>query len=366
MDNWRQEFKGQGVSKQLFPSLHELKISEGYYRVHIDDVTKELINAGIVVKTHPEDFDSKENIARHLGESIDSLAKNQHIIIPHSFFDSFVYGNSDTQLRMTEVLLPVRFNESFPSLDSAMMLEKRISEVRLGEIFVGYDIQGVKYTDKEFKVSQIMDSIRATKLRNIMKSLGKIKENDTWGSKPNERGYSASIQAIPSIDDRGVYKVSFKNISPYLTTSLNDMFSPVALSYDLHTEHICPRRSWDFEDYRTMFMNRDIMREGTEVQCCHHIVYGFLLAKETLDKRKEVLSIINPFYAPQSSDFRFFDMMRKNTLIEYAPGELSKIVGDDEHGEEITHIKRLPPNLNEMEMLWWTVKGYHNNIVQKK
>ncbi len=335
--SWRDLFKSYGTSRQLYPRLKEIDRGIGHYTSSIDDVTDELIEAGIVVKPNLETITTEEAKWYEVMKAYRTLRNNQTLIIS----EEILPGLSGTELRKHGKFVEVRYDGKTDSFEKAREKEK---QVKLGQIKIGIRFRGVTYTDQLFKAYQEIDVIRA----HIMKSANVVSNRYVAVATKNARvrGATARISRIPSIESPGTfYTINLKNIAVQgykweLTPDLKEAIRRT--SYDLMVQHTCDRITWDLQNLRDE-LDREL--KGTHVWLDHHIILGLLMVRQKIGKWYKV---ITPFDKPTNFEFRLFQLMQRNTLIEY----------QDEDG----YIRRKAPNLIQMEAMFWNNIAYENAL----
>jgi hypothetical protein len=157
-----------------------------------------------------------------------------------------------------------------------------------------------------------------------------------------QRGASTIIHKIPSVRtyQEGPYDVNLQHIAIFNSAWSLELKPHVAkTSYELKSEHACERVTSEVTYRRRTKTGK---RQGTQISFCHHVVFAYLLAENKL-RREGIDIILNPFFRPQTEDFKYYDRMRMQVLKEY--------VGED------STVKRAPLNLTEMEIMFWNLKA---------
>jgi hypothetical protein len=290
----------------------------------------------------PNDANTWENV---VSQAL-NLNASQTLIIPAELFPS---GKSDAALKKKLQLLTVpRYDNQTKKMTAKDALNSALSSVSLGDVYVGYDWQGVKYTRHDFRVSTLHDAIRAYLLDDYLKRQGnsphvklfsEAQENLTQGG--------VAVVEVPSITVPGkTYSVRLEHIAFHKSQGVPEYLFP--LTYDLHPiAHDCERTRWLISLGRMTKSGRQ--RTGDETLLDFHVALAMRRAVA------EIEAVPGMNYKVSSP---LLNIIREDTIDYFRKLYGNFLVQDADKLRNLTDF--------EMEIMLFKKIGYDNLTREKK
>lgn len=325
-----------GVMEILSPVLESAGIPRKDYFFDNQSVLELLIEQDRILR--PQIFDNASDarknsyVAReitNLGNRVLIIAENYNI---YEKVKGFKKGTLVSARRIEQ-------NEAIEhKITPEILLKEALSKLNLANMYVGYEWRGISYTQKEFRICSLVESIEGSL----------IYKNASGEEQLRVQGYSDTLRAfdmggyavvrVPSVgkEERNSYTIKLERLPLVTKKAANN--KAYSLWPDVNSTHDCPEQVWMFH-YGRLVRGRE--RTGKEKLFCAHEVAAYLKAAEFFKGNKDYRIPFSPFVLPTEKLFDLYNTLSRRTLKEYL----------DNNGK----IRRRTLNNVEKEVLIWMV-----------
>ncbi len=325
-----------GVMEILSPVLESAGISRRDYSFDNQSVLEYLIEQDKVVR--PQIFDNASDARKnsYVAREVSNIG-NRILILPENYrvyeeVKGFKKGRLVSMRRVEQ-------NEAVEhEITPEVLLKEALSKLNLANMYVGYEWRGISYTQKEFRICTLVESIEGSL----------IYKNASGDEQLRVQGYSDTMRAfamggyavvsVPSVgkEDRNAYTIRLERLPLVAKKAANN--KAYALWPDVNSTHDCPEQVWMFH-YGRIVRGRE--RTGKEKLFCAHEVAAYIKTAEFFRANKDYRIPFSPFVLPTEKLFGLYTALSGKTLKECL----------DNNGK----IRRRTLNNVEKEVLMWMV-----------
>ncbi len=309
-----------GNEKMIRRALEGTNVKWGQYTRSPENALKKLEKEGRVVR--PKNY-------RTLVTAIQKATQEQIVVIECERLPKENFLKRGTSLIIRQKR---NYEEQIP-LDKA--IADAMKKVNITQTLSGFDFQGVKYTDRSYKMIALIDVIRGCIYDAALHTA--MITRTYMGDRPLTTGAKVVITQIPSFHNHTApYLVGFEGIPVFYKAKKE------AAGQGFDIKHITnsPREQWDSVKFIRNIQGSDENRMGVERRWDHHSILAYQRVARQIEKEYK-LKVIKPYIEPSANTTRFYWKLLNNCLV-------------------IKEGRLKPLNLGQAEFLLWKLVGMRN------